>query len=98
MHADETVGATLGRFVAQSAWPDIGPALRHEARRSLLNFVGGALGVARTPPVASIAEVLQALTGSPRTTVIAAPSGWGCWMPPSSMRSAPICSTTTTRI
>jgi len=70
MSATHPVGETLGRFVAQSAWPDIGPALRHQAKRSLLNFVGGALGAAQTPPIATIMRVLGALTGPARATVI----------------------------
>jgi 2-methylcitrate dehydratase PrpD len=70
MNANDPVGETLGRFVARSAWSDIGPSLRHEAKRSLLNFVGGALGVAQTPPIATIMRVLDALGGPARATVI----------------------------
>ena len=39
-------GEALGAFVAASRWAEIGPALRHEAERSLLNFFGCALGAA----------------------------------------------------
>ena len=44
-------GEALGRFVAESEWAGIPPALRHEAKRSVLNHLGCALGVARDPAV-----------------------------------------------
>ena len=43
--------------------------LRHEAKRSLLNFVGCALGVANTPPIEMAMRVLTPLSGADRVTV-----------------------------
>ena len=43
---DPTVTEALGRFVAGSDWRDIPAGLRHEAKRSLLNHIGCALGTA----------------------------------------------------
>lgn len=62
--------AHLGRFVADSRWDDLPEPLRHEGRRSLLNFAGCALGVARTPPVEMALRVLTPLSGADRVTVI----------------------------
>jgi 2-methylcitrate dehydratase PrpD len=68
--AMEPAGQALGRFVANSQWADLDPALRHEARRSLLNFFGGALGVARDPAVTTPLGVMQFYTGVAQATVI----------------------------
>ena len=59
----------LGRFVAESQWNDLAPALRHEGKRSLLNFLGCALGVARTPPIEMAVRTLQPLSGGDRVTL-----------------------------
>ena len=63
-------GQALGRFVAQSGWAGIPAALRHEAKRSVLNHLGCALGVARDPAVATALRVTRALAGAPVATVI----------------------------
>ena len=60
----------LGRFVADSEWGDISPALRHEAKRSVLNHLGCALGVARDPAVKAALRVTRAFAGAPVATVI----------------------------
>jgi 2-methylcitrate dehydratase PrpD len=64
------VGERLGRFVAASRRDFIPLPLRHEARRSLLNFIGCALGVAHTPPIEMAMRVLTPLSGAERVTVI----------------------------
>ncbi len=64
------VSARLGQFVASSRWDDLPDALRHEARRSLLNFVGCTLGVAQTPPIEMAMRVLTPLSGAERVTVL----------------------------
>jgi 2-methylcitrate dehydratase PrpD len=63
------VGEQLGQFVAASRWDALPDPLRHEARRSLLNFVGCALGVAHTPPIDMAMRVLTSLSGADRVTV-----------------------------
>ena len=62
--------AVLGRFVAGSRWDDLSAPLRHEGKRSLLNSIGCALGVARSEPVAMAVRTLLPLSGADRTTVI----------------------------
>jgi 2-methylcitrate dehydratase PrpD len=65
-----SVSARLGEFVATfhaDAMPD---AIRHEAKRSLLNFFGVALG-GRIDPAGKIAlRVIVPLAGKPEATVI----------------------------
>ena len=69
---DEARGAAaiLGEVVAGSAWEDIPPALRHEAKRSILNHLGCALGVARDPAVLTALRVTQGFAGAPVATVV----------------------------
>ncbi len=62
--------AELGAFVAGARWDDVPEALRHEGRRSLLNFFGCALGVAEDPAVATAVRVMQPFSGPGRVTVI----------------------------
>ena len=66
----ESASERLGRFVAESQWTDMAETLRHEGRRSLLNFLGCALGVARTPPVEMAVRTLLPFSGADRVTVI----------------------------
>lgn len=63
-------GQVLGRFVAESTWADIPPALRHEAKRSVLNHLGCALGVAQDPAVKTALRVMAAFFCAPAATVI----------------------------
>ena len=63
----------LARFVADSRWDDLPRELRHEAKRSLLNFIGCALGVAHAPPIEIALRVLLPLSGSDRVTVLGRP-------------------------
>lgn len=69
----ESASERLGRFVAESQWTDMAEALRHEGKRSLLNFLGCALGVARTPPVEMAARTLLPFSGADRVAIIGRP-------------------------
>ncbi|WP_431269951.1 MmgE/PrpD family protein [Dankookia sp. P2] len=66
---DPTAAQALGRFVAASDWRDIPAALRHEAKRAILNHIGCALGTARDPAVQSALRVMRGLGGRPAATV-----------------------------
>ena len=57
----ETVSEVFAAFVEASSWSDIGPRLRHEAKRSLLNFFGCALGAANSDPIAIAVSVMRRL-------------------------------------
>lgn len=61
---------TLGQFVASSRWSDLPDGLKHEGRRSLLNSIGCALGVARSQPVDIAVRTLTPLSGADRVTVL----------------------------
>jgi 2-methylcitrate dehydratase PrpD len=64
------VGKCLGQFIATSSWDAVPAAVRSEGKRSLLNFIGCALGVAHTPPIEMALRVLLPLSGPDRVTVI----------------------------
>lgn len=73
--AHETLSASeaLAAFVASSSWDDLGDAVRHQAKRSLLNFVGCALGAADEPAVAAAVHVLGETSGPPQASLIGRP-------------------------
>jgi len=66
----DPVTETPGRFVARSQWEALPAALRHEAKRSLLNFTGYAPGVAHSPPIEMAIRVLTPLSGADRVTIL----------------------------
>ena len=66
----DSASERLGRFVAETKWKDLPAAPRREAKRSLLNFLGCALGVARGAPVEMAVRVLEQFTGSAKVTLI----------------------------
>src|SRR5260370_16613018 len=58
------VTEALAAFLVASRWEDIPAAVRHEGMRSLLNFVGGALGGCRDEAVSLAATVLTPYFGA----------------------------------
>ncbi len=68
-----SVAASLGAFVAGSRWDEVDEPVRHAGRRSLLNFLGGAVGVAATPPVEMLVAVLRPLAGPAQATLLGRP-------------------------
>jgi 2-methylcitrate dehydratase PrpD len=64
------VTARLGEFIAASSWAMVPGAVRQEGKRSLLNFIGCALGVAHSPPIEMALRVLLPLSGEDRVTLI----------------------------
>jgi 2-methylcitrate dehydratase PrpD len=67
---NEGVALRLGRFVSNVQWRDISDTLRHNAKRSLVNFFGGAIGAARHPDIDALAAVLDAFSGPRQVTVV----------------------------
>lgn len=51
------VSGTLARFVVESRWEDVPPAIRREARRGILNAAGCILAGRREPELARLAKV-----------------------------------------
>ena len=68
--ASENVGRTWGAFIAGARRDDVPAAVRHEAKRSILNCLGAALGAASYPAVDAAIATLQPFAGPPQATVI----------------------------
>jgi 2-methylcitrate dehydratase PrpD len=60
----------LGQFVATSHWDNVPAAVRAEGKRSLLNFIGCAIGVAHAAPIDAALRVLLPLSGPDRVTLL----------------------------
>lgn len=60
----------LAEFVSAWRWEDVPQAVRHEARRSLVNFFAVALGGCNDPTIAKAASVLQRFRAAEQATVI----------------------------
>ena len=65
-----TATQILGAFVARTGWGDLGPTLKHEAKRSILNFTACALAAARDPAVDAALRVLAPLGGAAEAGLI----------------------------
>jgi 2-methylcitrate dehydratase PrpD len=71
MSIDDTrVSERLAQFMARARWEDIPDAVRHEAKRSLMNFFACALGGCRDEAVTSSASVLKRFGADASSTVI----------------------------
>lgn len=68
-----SVGARLAAFLHRTQWGDLPAEARHAAKRSLLNGLGCALGVARSPAVEQAWAVHRAVGGAPAATLIGRP-------------------------
>ncbi len=66
----QSASEALATFVTSSSWDDLGDDVRHQAKRSLLNFVGCALGAADEEPVATAVRVVNRLSGPAEATII----------------------------
>jgi 2-methylcitrate dehydratase PrpD len=60
----------LAEFLAGSQWRDIPDRARHEAKRTILNFVGTALGGCRDEAMELAVPALEPFFGPPQATVI----------------------------
>ena len=69
----QSASEALADFVTRSSWLDLGDDVRRQAKRSLLNFVGCALGAADEPPVATAVRILGGLRGPAPATIIGRP-------------------------
>lgn len=70
--APRPIAATepLARFAGEWHWEDIPAGVRHEAKRSLLNFFAVALGGCNDPTIAKAAAVLRRFRASDEAAVI----------------------------
>jgi 2-methylcitrate dehydratase PrpD len=62
--------ARLARFIAASSWADVPDSVRHDAKRSLLNWLGCAIGGSNAPSVELAIESLATFSGPGQATVI----------------------------
>ncbi len=62
--------AHLARFIATSGWADVPDSVRHDAKRSLLNWLGCAIGGSNAPSVDLAIESLATFSGPAQATVI----------------------------
>ena len=69
----EAISQVFAAFVEGSSWSDIGPHLRYEAKKSLLNFFGCALGAANSDPVAIALNVMRQFSGATQAGLIGRP-------------------------
>ena len=70
MTGELRVTEALAEFLVASRWVDIPAAVRHEGARSLLNFVGGALGGCHDEAVSLAATVLAPFFGPAQASII----------------------------
>src|SRR5215510_6827443 len=70
MANEPSVSSRLGEFVATFRSDDLPDTMRHEAKRSLLNFFGVALGGWEDPAGGIALRVVEPLAGKPEATVI----------------------------
>ncbi|HUP95805.1 MAG TPA: MmgE/PrpD family protein [Burkholderiales bacterium] len=64
------VSARLSQFLCRTQWQDIPPQVRHEAKRSLMNFFACSLGGCRDAVIESASAVLGQFGGPASATVI----------------------------
>jgi 2-methylcitrate dehydratase PrpD len=69
----ENVTADLAQFIVESSWSDIPPTVRKEAKRSLLNHIGCALGGCRSDAVERALRVLDRFSGPREATLFGRP-------------------------
>ena len=60
----------LARLVAQTRWEDLPPAVRHQAKRSFMNFFAVALAGCRTGPVEIALQSLTQFSGAKQATLV----------------------------
>ncbi len=70
MNPVPAVTRQLAQFLVESRWSDIPAAVRHEAKRTVMNFVGTALGGCRDVAVELAIRALGPFFGSAQATVI----------------------------
>jgi 2-methylcitrate dehydratase PrpD len=70
MTAELTTTPLLARFLVEAQWKDIPANARHEAKRSVMNFIGTATGGRRDEAVAVALQALAPFFGTAQATVI----------------------------
>jgi 2-methylcitrate dehydratase PrpD len=71
--ATESASARLGAFITGFRGQDLPKAMRHEAKRAILNFFGVALGGRFDPAGETAIKVIEPMAGKPAATLIGHP-------------------------
>ena len=69
------VTESLAHFIVAARWEDIPSAVRHQAKRSLMNFFAVALAGCRTGPVETALASLAEFSGGRQATLVGRSSG-----------------------
>jgi 2-methylcitrate dehydratase PrpD len=69
-HSAVNVSLPLAQFVQNCHWSDIPEVVRHEAKRSLLNYFSTALSACFDPTIERAAQVYGRFSVGPQATVI----------------------------
>lgn len=64
------ISERLAEFLSGARWEDVPSAVRHEAKRSLMNFFATSLGGCRDPAIGTAAAVLGQFAGRAAATII----------------------------
>ncbi len=64
------VTATLSRYILSSRYEDVPPAVRHEAKRALLNWLGCAIGTAHHETIDRAYAALAPFAGPPQAALL----------------------------
>lgn len=67
---ERAVTPALAHFLVASRWDEIPAAVRHEAKRTLLNSLGAALGGCRDTAIEHALAVLRPFAGRPEATIL----------------------------
>lgn len=70
MAGSPPAGAVLAGFVAGASWAAVPEPVRHHTKRTLLNFIGCALGASAEPSVAAMLGVLAEVSGPPQAGLV----------------------------
>ncbi len=68
------ITGALASFVAEARWKDLPESVRHEAKRSILNFMGTTLAGCREETIDIVLASLREFSGPPQATIIGRPS------------------------
>ena len=68
--AADAVTRTLAEYLVNSRWDDVPPDVRHEAARSLVNYLGCALGGSGDPAVDAAIRALGPYSGQPIAAIL----------------------------
>jgi len=73
MSSNDSTTSAITRFIVDARWEDFPATVRHDAKRSLLNFLGAALGGCRDQAIDHAVAVLGGLSGPAQACIIGRP-------------------------